>query len=254
LLIKSVAVSQIGKVREHNEDAILADEAKGLWIVADGMGGHACGEVASQLAIDVVADKASDGEKLVDAISSAHEAILEQAGNNPEQQGMGTTIVAAALSGTGFNIAWVGDSRAYLFNPEQDEVSFRQLSVDHSFVQDMVERQVLTAEEAIDHPQSNLINRSLGMAGRFLGVDDITLYPKNSGILFLCSDGVTDYISSEQLESQFNNNESIEDISEGITEAVLNSEAADNFSYILISFEINKLTKIRNTFRRNNSI
>lgn len=249
MLIKSVAVSQVGKVREHNEDTVYVDNERGLWIVADGMGGHACGEVASQLAIEVVSNSVSEGAKLINTVSSAHQAILDQTKAQPEQKGMGTTLVAATGVNGGFNLAWVGDSRAYLFNEENN---LKQITIDHSFVQDMVERKVLTAEEAIGHPQSNLISRSLGMLGRGFGVDEVNVYPKSSGLLFLCSDGVTDYLPYEQLQPLFKKPKPLQDIADSICNSILETEAADNFSFILISFEINGLAKWHNKLRRNN--
>ena len=244
--VKSIVVSQNGKVRQHNEDAVFVDDQSGLWLVADGMGGHACGEVASALAAESVSKSVAKGEGLGDAIKQAHLAIVEQAKSNTEQQGMGTTIVVAQSLKTGFKIAWVGDSRAYLFNGKPGTGKLRQISTDHTFVQDMVCREVLTAEEAINHPQGNLINRSLGMTeGRFK-VDTIKVKPETLGYLLLCSDGVSDYISYQQLQTSFEQAKTLEDIADAISEAVLDTDAADNFSFVIIAFELNKLTKWRN--------
>ncbi len=244
--VKSLAVSQTGKVREHNEDAVFVDDKSGLWLVADGMGGHACGEVASALAAETVSRSMADGVGLSEAIELAHRSILEQSKLHPEQQGMGTTIVAAQLLRAGFKIVWVGDSRAYLFNGKPKTRKLGQISADHTFVQDMVYREVLTAEEAINHPQGNLINRSLGMTeGRFK-VDSIKVKPETPGYLLLCSDGVSDYISDQQLQSSFEQAQSLEVISDAISDAVLKTEAADNFSFVLIEFHVDGLAKFRN--------
>ena len=250
--ISSIAVSQVGKIREHNEDAVLVGDNNGLWVLADGMGGHASGEVASQLAIDVVAEKVAQQPDLKQAIADAHQQILAQAESNPEQQGMGTTIVAACKNRHGFNIAWVGDSRAYLYEKCTRAPGLKQITTDHTFVQDMVYREVLTAEEAENHPQGNLINRSLGMTeGRFK-VDEIQLRPKSTGYLLLCSDGVSDYISHEQLQVAFSQAEKLEEIAEAINGAVLETEAADNFSFIIVLFEPGKLSQWRNRLLKKN--
>lgn len=246
LPVKSLAVSQTGKRREHNEDAVFVDEQSGLWLVADGMGGHACGEVASVLATEIVSTSTAKGTELGEAINHAHLSILEQAQTQPEQQGMGTTIVAAQSLKTGFKIAWVGDSRAYMFNGTPKTGKLRQITTDHTFVQDMVYREVLTTEEAVNHPRGNLINRSLGMVkGRFK-VDSVKVYPETTGHLLLCSDGVSDYLSQQQIQTPFEQAKTLQEIADAISIAVLNTEAADNFSFILVAFEINGLTKWRN--------
>jgi len=114
LSVSSLSVSHIGKVRTHNEDALYFDDEQGVWLVADGMGGHASGEVASAMAIEVISSAVNNKDALDNAITSAHQKILQQGTEQPEQKGMGTTIVAATVRKTGFDIAWVGDSRIYL--------------------------------------------------------------------------------------------------------------------------------------------
>ena len=244
--VSSVSISQVGKIREHNEDAIFTDDGNGLWIVADGMGGHACGEVASQLAITTLVKQLKQKTSLSVAIEHAHQTILKQEENHPEQQGMGTTLVAAQLTSTGFNIGWAGDSRAYCFNGVGKHNQLKQITMDHSFVQDMVFREVLTPEEASVHPKNNLINRSLGMTDKKFKADIIQLKPVKKGCLLLCSDGVSDYISHTELEAIFKATDILTDKADAITKAVLNTEAADNFSFVLLEFEVGGLAKLRN--------
>jgi serine/threonine protein phosphatase PrpC len=242
-IIKSIAVSEIGKVREHNEDALYSNDAQGLWTVADGMGGHASGEIASKLAIDTVTKQVNSGDDIAQAIMQAHQAILNQANDNPDQKGMGTTLVSVLKQKAGFNIAWVGDSRAYYYDGK-----LQQLTSDHTFVQDMVYREVLTPEEADTHHKRNLINRSLGMGkGRFK-VDSFLFKPKRSGFLLICSDGVSDYIDRKSLEKIFEQSAVINNISESISSAVMASIAGDNFSYILVEFTVGFMRQWRNRF------
>lgn len=240
-IIHTIAVSQVGKVREHNEDALFFNESAGLWLVADGMGGHASGEVASELAIKTVSSCLQTGENIKLAIESAHKEILHQGQLNPEQKGMGTTIVAAQLKQYGFNIGWVGDSRAYCYDKK-----LTQLTTDHTFVQDMVYREVFTPEEAEIHVQRNLINRSLGMENGLLKVDACIFKPKKSGYLLLCSDGVSDYANRETLQSVFKQHSDIKNLADAITTQVLSTEAGDNFSFILVEFTVSLLRKWRN--------
>ncbi|MGX5174005.1 PP2C family protein-serine/threonine phosphatase [Aliikangiella sp. IMCC44653] len=244
-IIKTISVTHIGKVRDHNEDAVLCDNQSGLWIVADGMGGHASGEVASSLAIETVKNKLQAGADLKESIKTAHSEILSQGENNPEQKGMGTTIVAAHLKKDGFKIGWVGDSRAYIFGKKLEQLTF-----DHSFVQDMVFREVLTPEEAEVHPKRNLINRSLGIVNATLKVDTIDFKPKSSGVLFLCSDGVSDYVDSRALSEVFLESKSLEQLKNNISRSVMDTEAGDNFSFILIEFKVSKRLFIKNNLFR----
>ena len=244
ITVKSLASSHNGKVREHNEDAVYADDQRGLWIVADGMGGHASGEVASQLTVDTIATAIANKKTLQEAIIMSHQAILSQAQENPNQKGMGTTVVAAQRFKTGFKIAWVGDSRINLITDR-----LQQLSIDHSFVQDMVSREILTAEEAQNHPQKNLLVRSLGMEERRFKVDELMIFPKSSGILLLVSDGVSDYLQEQELQTIFKQTETLAKNMADIEQAVLNTEAADNFSVVAIEFKLDKREKWQNKLK-----
>jgi len=245
LVIESIALSATGKVREHNEDSIYLDD-NGLWLVADGMGGHASGEVASNIAVSTIPNKIQTHALLDDAIMFAHQTILQQGQQNPEQSGMGTTIVAAQSMVNGFKLAWVGDSRIYCFDQK-----LSQLTVDHTFVQDMVYREVLTLEEAQNHVNSNLINRCLGIDKKRFKVDSKNIYPVRDGYLFLCSDGVSDYLSAIKLAKIFKNAKSLQGIADAIKEGVFATEAGDNFSFIVLKYKLSFWTKLKNCFKKN---
>lgn len=234
--ITSLAISQVGKIRSLNEDDYSCDDKSGQWIVADGVGGHACGDVASKLAIKVTNDSLARGMDLKQAISKAHQEVLAQVSQNPEQSGMGTTLVAAQLSNNAFNLAWIGDSRIYQY---QVKSQLQQISIDHSLVQELISRNVLTEQEAMSHPQRNVINRSIGMAQNSIDIDEINFTPQHSGYLLLCTDGVSDYVNYNQLQSFFETSNSIEKIAKLITDAVLDTEAGDNFTFILVKFDLN---------------
>ncbi|MFL0797269.1 MAG: protein phosphatase 2C domain-containing protein [Cellvibrionaceae bacterium] len=231
--INAVGSTHVGKVRQHNEDALLLDNQQGLYLVADGMGGHAAGEIASELAIATVHQQVKNGLTLTQAIQKAHHNILQQGQHNSQQQGMGTTIVALQTHRLCIELAWVGDSRIYRFNNN----SLEQLSVDHSFVQDMVLRDVLTEEQARNHPDASLLRQALGKPDlENVKVDSLKLPLDHNGCLLLCSDGVSDLLSRETLENIFKQANTLETLHADLQAAVLNTVADDNFTLILLAY------------------
>jgi serine/threonine protein phosphatase PrpC len=244
--VRSVSVSEVGHVRDHNEDTLHADDTQGLWLVADGMGGQAAGEVASRIAIDTVVSRAGQGESLDPAIKAAHQAIHASTVDNPDRNGMGTTMVAARRTGLAFELAWVGDSRIYNYDAQDGLV---QLSLDHSFVQDMICRGVLTEEEALAHPQKNLIHQSLGMRGE-VRVDVLDWRPVKPGTLLLCSDGVSDMLTLQQLQDVLSEAGELPDIADRLRAAVLATTAEDNASFVMISYAPSPLGAVANRLRR----
>src|SRR5690606_27209418 len=120
--------TDVGLLRDNNEDAIWSDAQLGLWVVADGMGGHAAGEVASEITVSVISDNIRQGRPLKEAINTAHQAVLDAAHDGSGKYGMGSTVVALHSLGSRYEIAWVGDSRAYLWSDrEKDGFSLQQL-------------------------------------------------------------------------------------------------------------------------------
>ncbi len=241
--IVAQAITHVGKVRDHNEDAFAVKPELGLYLVADGMGGHAAGEVASALAVTSVTEQVAAGQPLAEAVQAAHQAIIEQGQQNPEQQGMGTTIVAVQVAGNQLHMAWVGDSRIYQMKQGQ----LTQLSVDHSFVQDMVMREVLTEEEARVHPKAGLLRQALGRTDlERIKVDTLTMVMDHSASLLLCSDGISDTLSRQQLEQALvlGKRQSasttpqavISSQLQAIERAVLDTHADDNFTALLINY------------------
>jgi serine/threonine protein phosphatase PrpC len=190
--LRSGGASDTGRVRSNNQDSFLARDDVGLWIVADGMGGHRGGEVASQIVCETVgrsfARHTIDG--LVEAIESANAAVYEAGSGDPELSGMGTTVVAIALVDDGegdevLAIANVGDSRAYRLSGNELE----QLTNDHSLVADLVREGSLSPEEAAVHPQRNILTRVLGVYDD-VPVDVLAVVPHNGDRYVLCSDGL----------------------------------------------------------------
>lgn len=226
LTLEVVAKTSVGMVREANEDnfivtanCLLKDwvvpqqpytnsNCGSVLVVADGMGGTNAGEVASKIAIDsvrdyisgIATDKISEGnlkQILVNSIITANKNIVAHGKKNPETEGMGTTIVIAWILESKVHVAWVGDSRCYLFRGGR----LTQISKDHSYVQTLVDKGSITKEEAFLHPESNIITQSLGDDSR-TPKPDYVYYPlATNDILLLCSDGLNSMLRDATIEA-----------------------------------------------------
>ena len=191
-----------GQLRAQNEDHAHAGE--GLFVVADGMGGHLAGEVASEMAVDRLDDRlpmtsANTLEELVDAISEANTEIYRGSIDDPDRAGMGTTVTAIAVvtdphDGEAFAVANVGDSRSYVLRHGR----LRQLTIDHSFVQELVAEGAITRDEARTHPRRNIVTRALGIEP-YVRVDSWTMPIIRGDRFVLCSDGLVDEITDDAI-------------------------------------------------------
>ena len=213
--MKIVAKTDKGLVRENNQDAYAVGELPGevAWaVVCDGMGGAAGGNIASALAVKVISDKitSSYNEKMRDssiknlldsAITAANIEVYDMAYSRPDLKGMGTTVVAVVVRDNVAHIAHAGDSRAYIVN----DYGVEQITVDHSLVQNLVDRGEITKEEAEHHPNKNVITRALGVDKR-IDVDFSEVDMQENETLVLCTDGLSNCV---------NNAEMAEDIKDG---------------------------------------
>ncbi len=189
-------ITDVGSVRELNEDSLYC--SGNLWLVADGMGGHACGEVASQLASDTIAEEFSRTGKLTEAIELAHHRIMEAGSKGSDQYGMGTTIVAVTSDILDYEVAWVGDSRAYLWDENKRRLS--QVSEDHSLVVRLMKSGLISATDALKHPQRHMITQCLGsLEIETVSVDTVKGRWLAGQQLLLCSDGLTDELTDEKI-------------------------------------------------------
>ena len=178
-----------GWVREVNEDSHLSLPKHGLWVVADGMGGHEAGEVASGIAVREIAGSIEQGMPLAEAIETAHRAIQTAALQGEGAANMGSTVVAAKLDGLCYEIAWVGDSRAYLWNG-----MLHQLTTDHSYVQLLLKAGLISESEVPGHPSRNIISQALGVGDADkanIKVDIVSGVLEEKDTLLLCSDGLS---------------------------------------------------------------
>ncbi len=208
--MKVAALTDRGRVRPNNEDLVYADAEKGILIVADGMGGHAAGEVASRIAVETIARlltgfilsgemaSGSGGPLLRRALLEANAAIREKAASDPALYGMATTAVAAVCRGGDVLLAHLGDSRAYLVRDGR----LRRLTCDHSLVEEMVQAGRLSEREARHHHLRHIVTRSLGVDE--VARPDLAESEWAPGdILLLCSDGLTAMLDDEDIAAAF---------------------------------------------------
>lgn len=232
--LSSSASTNDGNERTHNEDTFLCAPEIGLWLVADGMGGHDSGEVASEIARNYVQDAVKLGMSLRVAINNAHHEILNASKKGIGSEGMGTTIVALQFKDEEYELAWVGDSRAYLWDGQNGNIE--QISHDHSYVQSMVDRGLLSESEARDHPQSNVITQALG----YTDLDDVAVdriqapFYKNQKIL-LCSDGLSNDVTADQMSQIIAQGPDEKTIVDNLINLSLEQGGSDNVTAVVIS-------------------
>ena len=184
-------LTHVGLRRELNEDSYYGDGELGLWLVADGMGGHDYGEVASALARESIVREVRAGTPLQQAVRIADEEIIRTSRTRRDALPMGTTVVAARIEGRRFEVAWVGDSRIYLWREGQ----LAQLSQDHSYVQELVASGAISHEQARNHPQRNVVTQALGVTDPSELNVETTVGELRPGMqLLLCSDGLTEEV------------------------------------------------------------
>ncbi|MHA6638064.1 PP2C family protein-serine/threonine phosphatase [Stutzerimonas frequens] len=224
-LLDHAGISSPGRRRSHNEDALLCAPALGLWAIADGMGGHQCGEVASSVALEALQRAIEAGEPLEPAVRLANQAVLDAAGDD----GMGTTLVAAQFHGVDFELAWVGDSRAYLVSA----TGIEQLTRDHSWVQMMIDAGELKPAEAEGHAWRNIILHCLGREEPLeIGFTCGTLKPDE--LLLLCSDGLTNELTDAQIQASCTFADTLENLVEQLIAQANEHGGRDNISCIVI--------------------
>jgi len=232
--INEASATHSGLVRETNEDAFWADPTIRLWVVADGMGGHRAGEVASAIVIKEICRSIQNGKSLSEAISVAHLAIRDAAARGEGGWNMGSTVVAARLEGLHYQIAWVGDSRAYLWNG----VELLRLTKDHSYVQLLLDKGLISEEEVYSHPSRNLIAQGLGVGGvdgETIKVDQVEGELSIGDTLFLCSDGLTGEIHDDVIAGIMVDVKDNDERLQRLINSALDAGGSDNITVILVS-------------------
>jgi protein phosphatase len=252
--IRAAGNTDVGCVRKHNEDSFLVDAELGLFVVADGLGGHAAGEVASRIVVETVArfvgdtlekdrtwpleydpSLSYDGNRLKVAMLLSDQAIAEDIRRNPERETMGSTVVAGLFHGPKLTLAHVGDSRAYVLGPE----GIRQVTRDHSWVAEQVANGILTPSEARVHPFRNVITQALGNGGE-LDVEVQSLELSKSERLLLCSDGLSGMVGDKQIWDIVEQADNIQSALESLISTAREHGGEDNITAILVSWEPEK--------------
>lgn len=230
--------SHVGQVRKGNEDALLLRDS--VYAVADGMGGHLAGEVASATALEPVEqldgrifqDDTTAVTALRDAVIAANERVSRLAQENPDYRGMGTTLTAALVEGRRLHVAHVGDSRAYLLR----DGHFSQLTDDHTLVQHLVDEGQITREEAAHHPQRSVVTRAIGVS-QDVDVDSMSLELVPGDQVLLCSDGLTGVVADEVIAHTLTDTEDPDQTVQQLIQLANDAGGPDNVTVLLLRYE-----------------
>jgi len=247
------AITDVGRKRKGNEDSLFLNPDQNLFVVADGMGGHAAGEVASKIAVDAINEfvcltsgdqeitwpfgldenMSYDGNRLKTAVRFANRKVLEATKQKTEYEGMATTVAAALVDGETVNLAHVGDSRIYMI---RDSI-LTQLTSDHSWVNEQIQSGVISADQARSHPLRNVVTRALGGKADLL-VDMQVQTMRSGDVLLLCSDGLTTMIPDEEIARVLNEHDGdIEHAANALVDAANARGGEDNITVMLLKFE-----------------
>jgi protein phosphatase len=251
--ISSEALSDVGRKRKGNEDALAVDEEQKLYVVADGMGGHAAGEVASRIAVESIEEFVTltsgnqeitwpfgldetisyDGNRLKTAIRHANRKVLEATRESAELEGMATTVAAVLVEDDIANLAHVGDSRIYLWSGGEMTL----LTSDHSWVNEQIQTGVISPEQARGHPLRNVVTRALG--GRADLLVDIQSRKMESGdVLLVCSDGLTTMMADDEIAGSLaQSGGDIVKAARALVDESNERGGEDNITVVLMKFE-----------------
>ena len=231
--------TDVGLKRNSNQDFVYASDQKvgrlpSLLIVADGMGGHAAGDLASRVCVEtVVSSIEGSGQTetipiLAEAVQKANRAVLKKAAEKPEYAGMGTTIVAAVIDGNTLYVANVGDSRLYLIDDDRID----QITLDHSLVAEMVRSGRISPEQMRNHPEKNIITRAVG-GEENVEVDFFDVGLHKGDVVLLCSDGLTNMVEDEQIFRIVRREKTLRDAGQKLISAANSAGGRDNISVVL---------------------
>lgn len=242
-MLKTFSITDIGRKRKVNQDYLYTSEEPvgslpNLFIVADGMGGHNGGDYASKLTVETMLSEVGDSfEKnpvkiFGKAISAANDLIRRKAAEIPDMEGMGTTVVAATCLGRFLQVANVGDSRLYVVGKE-----IRQITRDHSLVEEMVRTGTISQEEARNHPDKNIITRAVG-ASETVEADYFTVELQEGDLVLMCTDGLTNMLEDEEIRMILGGARDIVEKAQTLVDAANANGGKDNISVVLIEQDL----------------
>lgn len=233
-MIPFAARTHPGLKRTNNEDSFVVEADLGLWVVADGVGGHSNGEVASAIACETILNCIRSHDTLELAMAKAHDAVLAEIERRGSDSNMGTTAVALRLSGDHYEIAWVGDSRAYVFEGTADG-NLRQLTADHSAVNELVINGAITQQQASLHPQRHALSRSLGVSTKTASNASVVRGKLKRGQqLLLCTDGLTEELSDPSIARELRRHSNVDAQAEALLDGALANGGRDNITIVLV--------------------
>jgi protein phosphatase len=237
----SGVTTHVGQVRDGNEDNFVAID--GLYFVADGMGGHSAGEVASEIAVRILQEiytdpkvRVSSPGLLADAISTANTAIFMEAMHDSSKTGMGTTLTGLAVTNGPDNqivVANVGDSRTYLWRHGE----LRQVTKDHSHVQTLVDRGAITRAEARVHFQRNIVLRAMGIES-WVDIDTFPMTVEDGDRFIMCSDGLVDEADDDEIEAEIRLSVSVQDLADRLVDLANRNGGRDNITVVVVDFAV----------------
>ena len=233
--MRSAGKTHVGLHRAANEDSILLMPGVGLFAVADGMGGHRGGRVASQMVtgeltrIATDLGRSLDGEELADALADINRKVHQTGQESAELFNMGSTCVAISVMGGRVYLAYLGDSRAYLFR----DGAIEQLTSDHRVIQPMLDRGEISEEEARTHPMRNVLTRSVGVEAD-VSVSRAEVPIENGDRILLCSDGLSDLVPPALMLELASGNADLDDLSSAMVDAANAAGGHDNISVVIV--------------------
>ncbi len=243
-MLKSAQYTDVGLVRTVNEDRAVVCEVAGctLAIVADGMGGHQAGDTASQMTVEMLRlslqsltpdmPEEERSAALEEAIRQANATVFEMASKKEHYHGMGTTVTAALANGKELMIGHIGDSRAYIINPTE----CRQLTEDHTLVNELVKTGQISLEEAATHPRRNVLTRALG-TDEEVEVDLICCEWQEGDVLLLCSDGLSNHVTERVMQETLLSGMTLQEKAEFLVGSALEAGGDDNITVVLMANE-----------------
>ena len=247
MFVEVYGLTNTGQIRELNEDSFKISgfengNASGVCVLADGMGGHNAGEIASSIAAELVCDDLierldeTDSQKIslniAAAIDFANSEVYSMSLKNPDQAGMGTTVVVAYVNETSVRIANIGDSRAYLVS----DTVMRRITVDHSVVEELVKSGSITKAQARNHPDKNIITRALGTE-KFVDADYYDYTPAAGDVILLCSDGLWEMLEDKEIKKIINASDNIKTAVKSLIDAANKNGGVDNITAVALQFK-----------------